>query len=733
MKTITQDVLPLAPDDAIELGPMAYLVPTPGGGGDVVINGMVAYAFTGDDEVGRRLAAVALARGGFAKISVIQKAFDITHATFWRWRHAFEEENMAGLIPDKKGPRGPSKLTTDVVDRIRALRAHGVTLAKIADQVGVSTAGVRDALGLVAGRGTTAVASSAEAPTDENGRGDCESLSADTARVADELPAVPQPAPRTGERALAQAGLLVEARVVFTPGTHLPLAGLLLILPALETTGLLDVFTSVYGRLRNGFYGLRSTVLTLVLLALIRQPRAEGLTRVNPADLGRVLGLDRAPEVTTLRRKLIELAGHQRGASVQAGLADAHAATRPDALGFLHVDGHTRAYFGTRDVPKQHAARLNMTAHASAETWICDSFCDPLFVVPGTPGASLAAELTGLLPELRRVIGPGTRATVVFDRGGWSPETFAHIISAGFDVLTYRKGSYEPLPAEAFGVHEVTDDDGRHRSFTLAEHTVELPYGRGKGKDSGTVRLRQIHKLVDGGRQIAVLTSRTDLTPAELVWRLAGRWRQENYFRYARQHYALDTLDTYADKPDDLTRLVPNPAKKTANDTVQATAAKLEHAQAGLDAATEAAAITALQNAHHAHEEAKALRRSTPSHVPLGDVRPHSRLLDEERKLLTHAIRMSAYNAESTLARMIGPYYARADDEARALIREALTLPGDITISDSRLHVRLNPATAPRRSRAIQALCQELTATETVYPDTNLTITYEVKDHPDHS
>lgn len=136
MKTITQDVLPLAPDDAIELGPMAYLVPTPGGGGDVVINGMVAYAFTGDDEVGRRLAAVALARGGFAKISVIQKAFDITHATFWRWRHAFEEENMAGLIPDKKGPRGPSKLTTDVVERIRALRAHGLTLATIADQVG---------------------------------------------------------------------------------------------------------------------------------------------------------------------------------------------------------------------------------------------------------------------------------------------------------------------------------------------------------------------------------------------------------------------------------------------------------------------------------------------------------------------------------------------------------------------------------------------------------------------
>jgi hypothetical protein len=33
--------------------------------------------------------------------------------------------------------------------------------------------------------------------------------------------------------------------------------------------------------------------------------------------------------------------------------------------------------------------------------------------------------------------------------------------------------------------------------------------------------------------------------------------------------------------------------------------------------------------------------------LPLGQVRPGSRLLETERKLLTHAIRMSAYNAES--------------------------------------------------------------------------------------
>ena len=114
-------------------------------------------------------------------------------------------------------------------------------------------------------------------------------------------------------------------------------------------------------------------------------------------------------------------------------------------------------------------------------------------------------------------------------------------------------------------------------------------------------------------------------------------------------------------------------------------------------------------------------------------MRPDARLLNEERKLITHAIRMSAYNAESILARMLHGHYARADDEARALVREAFTLSGDIDVRDGQLHVRLDPATAPRRSRALAALCQELTATETIYPGTDLTIAYSVKHHPDPS
>lgn len=534
--------------------------------------------------------------------------------------------------------------------------------------------------------------------------------------------------------------------MVFTAGAHLPLAGLLIILPVLAHTGLLEVFETTFGRLRNGFYGLRSVVLTLLFLALLRDPRAEGATRIRPADLGRVLGLDRAPEVKTLRRKLTELAGHGRGAGVQAALAAAHAAARPEALGFLHVDGHTRVYTGRRDLPKTHVARLHMVARATAETWIADAVADPLLVVTGQPGASLAGELVRLIPDIRAVLGPDRRATVIFDRGGWSAACFAALIDAGLDVLTYRKGPFDPLPDKTFTEQVFTDPDGAEHTYLLAETTVELPLGDGSGD---TLTLRQIHKRTETGVQIPILTSRTDLSAAEACWRLAGRWRHENYFRYAREHFALDALDSYADRPDDPDRLVPNPAKKHTTATVERARTTVATAQADLSAAIDQAAVKAghtggtatvdpkpgqaLATARELLDQASAQRRATPSHLPLRHVRPGARLLEEERKLLTHAIRMAAYNAESTLARMLAPHYARADDEARALLREAFTLTGDIQIHHGQLHVRLDPATAPRRSRALAALAQQLTATETTYPGTDLKIVYSVKDQPDPS
>jgi hypothetical protein len=52
-------------------------------------------------------------------------------------------------------------------------------------------------------------------------------------------------------------------------------------------------------------------------------------------------------------------------------------AARPDALGFLHMDGHARVYYGTRQMQKTHAARLKFPRPATMETWVTEQNGDP--------------------------------------------------------------------------------------------------------------------------------------------------------------------------------------------------------------------------------------------------------------------------------------------------------------------------------------------------------------------
>ena len=115
-------------------------------------------------------------------------------------------------------------------------------------------------------------------------------------------------------------------------------------------------------------------------------------------------------------------------------------------------------------------------------------------------------------------------------------------------------------------------------------------------------------------------------------------------------------------------------------------------------------------------EAEQAAAAAVPARVPLGTLAPDMARLDAETKQITHAIRMAAYNAETALARALDGHYARAGDEACALIREALTTSGDIRPGNGHLLIRLDPLTAPRRTRALAALCDQLTAAGAAIP-----------------
>jgi len=450
-----------------------------------------------------------------------------------------------------------------------------------------------------------------------------------------------------------------------------------------------------------------------------------------------VLGLDRAPEVKTLRHKLTRLAVLGRAASFGRELALRRVGDRGAAMGFLYVDGHVRVYHGQHTLPKAHVTRMRISLPATTDYWINDATGDPLFVLTATANAGLVKMMPSILAEVR-VLVPDRRVTVVFDRGGFSPALFEEMYLGGFDVLTYRKGAADPVPESAFTEHAVPGTGGR-QTMLLHEETVFL---------ATAFWMRQVTRLKDS-HQTQILTTLEENVPAiEVAVRMFDRWRQENFFKYMREEYALDALVDYGIEPDDPDRDVPNPARKAVDVELREARAQLSRllARYGDKAISNPEAVrrtmrgfkiahgklgSTARQAMKRVAELETRRAATPDRVPVKTIVPGQVVkLAAERQVLSSILKMVAYQAETDLVRLVAPHYSRAEDEGRTLVQSALASPADIVPWGDELLVRLAPLSSPHRSRALAALCREVNLLGTVFPGSRLRLRFDVANTP---
>jgi len=687
--------------------------------------GVPVFTHAAEDRVGQRLAAVQLVELGLAKRTALAAALGVHRSTLHRCQRKVRAAGVLGVVAGKPGPKGRHKLTPSRLQQAQALLDRGTSIRATAAAVGVGEATLRHALQ----RGEVQLPQAVRPP---QGLGPRQRSDQDAQRPGGVAVHWER------ERALAATGHLAEAAPRFEAAEAVRDGGVLCALPALVSLGLLRVSEQVYGRLRNGFYGLRTLLLTLACMALLRVRTPEQLASHAPGEFGRCLGLDRVPEVKTLRRKLGELADQRKAPTFHRGLAAHWIAQDQEAVGFLYVDGHVRPYHGKKHrLPETHVARRRLCLPATTDFFVNDQDAAPVFLVTAPANDGLVRMLRStLLPEVRRLVGADRTVTVIFDREGWSPTLFAECLQAGFEVLTYRKGKSRRWPATAFT--EATGTvAGRAVTYTLAEKRVRLSNG---------LRLREVRRLTATGHQTAVLTSRTDLPAVDLAARMFARWQQENFFRYLRHSFALDALVTYAAEPADPTRTVPNPARKrlrrqrTELQRRLAVQEQVYGAQARTNPEARRPTMRGFKIAHGKLAEAirtlqaqiarlgERLKR-LPARVPIGELHPPETVvqLAPEAKLLTDSVKLSAYRAETALVRLLGPHYARTEEDGRALLREVFQTPADLLPDEAAgvLRVRLHTLANPRSNQALAALCEALTATETCFPGTNLRLVYE--------
>ena len=741
------------------------------------------YRIALDDEVHLRLVAVALRQSKLATCEEICLAFGHSAATQGRWERQYRQHGIDGLASKKPSGRG-RELDKGQQGFVRRWFRAGCSNREMAKRLGVDEATVRRALkhlGLARKRADTlpllpvedqamevaqapittvvpaAVIESPDAtPTETASPVLLVSPSSEpcvtAADVAVESPASftldRDPHDRSNDRALARLGLLEDAVPLFADAACLPQAGVLLAVPLLVDHGLVETFAKVYRSIGPAFYGLRTIVVTLFLGALLRIKRPEHWKEHAPRSLGAIVGLDRGPEVKTVRRKYEDLAAMGRAKQLMEELARRRIAADEDRVAFLYIDGHVREYHGKFPLFQAKKPQRQVVTAAATDNWVHDAQGEPLLVVTSPVNEKLTQVLEPILADVRRLVGDQRRPTVIFDRGGFSPKLFARLIAAGFDVITYRKGKVKKLPAARFTAKR-QKIDGAWRKYTVCDRprvrVGALPAeGRKKGGKAKACKrylwMREVRVLRDDGRQTSILANREDLSAVMVAWRIFNRWRQENYFKYAKEEFALDALLEYGaeDLPEATDRRNPQWLKLTRQlKTLRAEVARLQ-SELGKEAATnEEAARPTMRGFKIAHaelrqqiEKAEAQigrlleqRAKTPQRIPASDLK----MLKTEKKLIADAIKMAAYQVETELLGMLQDHYGRVDEEGRTLLHAAFQSPARVEVAANELRVTIGPQSSPHRTAALAELCAQLDARAVAFPGTRLRLRLAVQ------
>jgi hypothetical protein len=322
------------------------------------------------------------------------------------------------------------------------------------------------------------------------------------------------------------------------------------------------------------------------------------------------------------------------------------------------------------------------------------------------------------------------RFTLVFDREGYSPDFLRRMKKQRIACLTYHKFPGEDWPEEEFAPARVHLPGGEVVTMDLAERGTCLSNG---------LWVRELRKCAARGHQTAILCTDYRCEAAPLAMAMFARWSQENFFKYAREHFGLDRLVDYrTEEISDPLRVV-NPAYRHLDGQVRSATGKLTRRLAKFAAMTleesiepqhvepfvrrKAALQEQIETLQHALGALKAKRKETPHHIMFDELPEEARFrqLSTQSKHLVDTIKMIAYRAETAMANSLREHLTRPD-EARRLLRALYTTEADLLPDPNAgtLTVRLHHGANAATDQVIEKLCEELNATETVFPRTNL-------------
>ena len=478
-------------------------------------------------------------------------------------------------------------------------------------------------------------------------------------------------------------------------------------------------------------------------MALCRINNPEQLKKHPPGELGKLLGLDRIPEVGYFRKKLKQLINQNKSDDLHTSLLKDWISETPQI--FYYIDGHVRVYHGKKaNLPKRFVSREKLCLNGTTEFWINDQWAQPLMVITAELNEKLkdAIELAivKLLAEhLSLAVAQDENSpvfTLVFDREAYEPAWFKKLWDKyKVAIISYRKNVKDKWDKDLFK-NTQTQLFNTNVAMQLCEMGINL---------SG-LWFREIRKLSDSGHQTSILTSHPNLPLDQIATRMFFRWTQENFFKYMTENFEFDKMIEYGTEQVDQKRIIPNPTYRKLNYKLKKAREKKARLEAKVYKKIEENPDKTIEQVKESMFKTSKLieqindydqqiaqllkeREPVPSRISLSEMPEEERYnkLKQESKKYKNAILMLAYRAESALYNTLSDFYKYTHKEGRMILKEIFLSDADMIpdYKNNTLTITLHSLSTPRANRAAKKICEFLNATETIYPYSDLRLIYK--------
>lgn len=545
-----------------------------------------------------------------------------------------------------------------------------------------------------------------------------------------------------------------SCNISFDNQIDLHYAGSLIAIPALLGQGLLRYKQDF--EIESKYYPTSSIFLSLSLLALLRIKTLSGVDNISSGELGRAIGLDRIPEVKTLRGRIATFCKMLDIQSWSSKLSRDWMIENPDLSAVLYIDGHVKLYYGNqKNLPKRYVSRMRLALSGTTDYWVNDVLGQAFFVINKAISTGLIQTIKDeLLVRFNKDVPhqPSDkqleeapflhRYMLVFDREGYSPDFFYDLWQQRIAIATYKKNVKEKWSDDEFEEYSGTLPYGTEQTIELAERGVLLQ-NKGSKKE---IWAREIRKKSSSGHQTSIITTNFKLSIVMIGLYMFARWGQENFFKYMMQEFGIDTLTSNLKTEVHATTPLVNPKYRELESQRKKLSSKLTTVKARFatltlkfDSIKEKNMEKYLVDKQKLKEEIQYYQREIASMKEQKKVVPYkikySQLPDNskfknvinDRKHFLDTIKIIAYRAETAMANMIKKHMSHKD-EARLLLKQVYNANANLSVDKENkiLNIYIHSLSHWKDDATLEKLCGYLNETQTKFPNTNLTLVYKI-------